>query len=115
MKYLKFNYEFFRCYKNFLMMLIISLLELLKINFNYERFFVPSRYWYVELSDDIGIESYVTRELGFDCNGKVIFSAPTNDNYGYFVDNNLGYNDFLSSFDCIEITKEEFEKYWNLQ
>lgn len=38
---------------------------------------------------------------------------PFKKNYGYWVDNNLTYNDFKESFDWKIIDKEIFEKNWS--
>ena len=39
---------------------------------------------------------------------------PYNDNYGYWTDNNLLLNDFKKHFVVTEISKEIFEKSWEL-
>ena len=52
------------------------------------------------------------REIGIDKNGTVIVKMPFKDNYGYWTDNNLIFNDFIEKFKATEIEKKEFEFNW---
>ena len=66
------------------------------------------RTWLVEFEDD-GVPA---REIGLDETGKVIMIMPSDDNCGYWIDNNLTLADFPNHFQVTDITREEFEIYW---
>ena len=69
------------------------------------------QYWLVECDNETGIPE---REIGLNKEGRVILKMPFNDNYGYWTDNNLLLNDFKEHFVVSEISKDSFEKYWEL-
>jgi hypothetical protein len=55
------------------------------------------------------------REIGINIKDKIIMIMPWRSNYGYWTgDNNVELNQFKKEFNAIEISKEEFEKNWNL-
>jgi hypothetical protein len=66
--------------------------------------------WLIEFEND---SYYPNREVGLDSNGKTIMIMPWERNYGYWTDNNLIIENFRSHFKTIDITRAEFEKYWN--
>lgn len=68
-------------------------------------------FWLIEFEND---SYYPNREIGLDSFGKPIMIMPWEKNYGYWTDNNLVIGDFRSHFETIDISKEEFEKYWKL-
>ncbi len=61
------------------------------------------------------MDSTPQREIGVGKDGEVILKMPFNENYGYWVYNNLTCNDFKESFKIEYISKENFEKAWNNQ
>lgn len=69
------------------------------------------QYWLVECDNETGIPE---REIGLDKEGRVILKMPYKNNYGYWTDNNLLLNDFKEHFIVTEISKETFEKNWEL-
>jgi hypothetical protein len=69
------------------------------------------QYWLVECDNETGTPE---REIGLDKEGRVILKMPFNDNYGYWTDNNLFLKDFKEHFVVSEISKDSFEKYWEL-
>lgn len=64
--------------------------------------------WLVEF-DNEGIPN---REVGLDETGVAIVKMPWNDNYGYWVDNNLTEQDFYKTFEVVKIEKLDFERLW---
>jgi len=69
------------------------------------------QYWLVECDNETGIPE---REIGLDKEGRVILKMPYRDNYGYWTDNNLLLNDFKEHFIVSEISKDSFERSWEL-
>ncbi len=65
--------------------------------------------WMLEFNDD---KSYPIREIGLDSKGEVILKMPFKKNYGYWIDNNFVYKDFLKKFNYKIINKKTFEKNW---
>lgn len=66
--------------------------------------------WMLELETETGIPQ---REIGIDKEGEVIMIMPFKNNYGYWTDNNLLLNDFITRFNAAEISIETFERLWN--
>jgi hypothetical protein len=69
------------------------------------------QYWLVECEDETGIPQ---REIGLDKEGRVIVKMPFGANYGYWTDNNLLLDNFKEHFAGSEISKESFERNWQL-
>lgn len=67
-------------------------------------------FWLIEFEND---SYYPNREIGLDSSGKTIMIMPWGKNYGYWTDNNLVVENFRAHFETINITRDEFEKYWN--
>ena len=88
----------------FLLKLIIP-----KGNPNFDKQIDNVEYWLLECEIESGIPE---REIGIDKNGNVIVKMPFKDNYGYWTDNNLKFNDFVEKFKATEIEKREFEFNW---
>lgn len=74
-----------------------------------DKIFLVSN-WLLEFDNENTIPN---REIGLDSEGEVILKMPYKDNYGYWVDNNLTYNDFKKLYRCEIIDKEIFYKKWN--
>jgi len=66
--------------------------------------------WLIEFKDG---NQYPNREVGLDILQQPVMIMPWRRNYGYWIDNHLLLKDFKSVFNAVEITKEEFEKYWD--
>ena len=79
-------------------------------NPDFEKKIDKVAFWLIEFEND---SYYPNREIGLDSSGKTIMIMPWEKNYGYWTDNNLVIENFRSNFETINITKEEFEKYWN--
>ena len=67
--------------------------------------------WLIEFEAD---SYYPNREIGLDSLDKPILIMPWQKNYGYWTDNNLTIEVFRSHFNITDISKNEFERYWNL-
>ena len=80
-------------------------------NPDFEGMIDKVRYWLVECDTDNGIPK---REIGLDDQGQVIMKMPFKNNYGYWTDNCLLLSDFYKQFQVSEITKEVFERQWNI-
>ena len=78
-------------------------------NPDFEKVIDHIREWCLEFNDKEPIQ---LRDIGIDKNGKVIAKMPYKDNYGYWTDNSLTYDDFLERFETSEITQEYFESKW---
>lgn len=71
-----------------------------------DKIFLASN-WLLEFDKENDIPN---REIGLNSEGKVILKMPYKNNYGYWIDNNLTYNDFKKDFEYEIIEKEKFEK-----
>ena len=69
------------------------------------------RTWLVEFTNDEN--EYASREIGFDNDGSPIVFSPWRRNFGLWTDEDIEYNYFIDKFDATQISKQEFEKYWN--
>jgi len=67
--------------------------------------------WLIEFEGD---SYYPNREVGLDISNNPILIMPWKKNYGYWTDNNVTLEEFKSHFNSINITKEEFEKFWKM-
>ncbi len=88
----------------FLLKLIIP-----KGNPDFDKQIDNVEFWLLECEIESGIPE---REIGIDKNGNVIVKMPFKNNYGYWTDNNLKFNDFIEKFKATEIEKIEFEFNW---
>ena len=79
-------------------------------NPDFEKKIDKVAFWLIEFEND---SYYPNREIGLDAFGKTLMIMPWGRNYGYWTDNNLVIENFRTNFETINITKEEFEKYWN--
>ncbi|MDR0793515.1 MAG: hypothetical protein LBE82_09430 [Chitinophagaceae bacterium] len=93
-------------------MLITFLTKIIpKANPDFENEIDEVQYWLVECDDKTGIPE---REIGLNKEGQVILKMPYKENYGYWTDNNLLLDDFKKHFVVSEISKDYFEKSWEL-
>ena len=67
--------------------------------------------WLIEFEAD---SYYPSREVGLGISNLPIVIMPWQNNYGYWTDNDLTIEDFRSHFNCIDISNEEFQRYWKL-
>ena len=79
-------------------------------NPDFEKIIDKVAFWLIEFEND---SYYPNREIGLDSSGKTIMIMPWEKNYGYWTDNNLVIENFRLHFKTIDITREEFEKYWS--
>ena len=79
-------------------------------NPDFEKKIDKVAFWLIEFEND---SYYPNREIGLDSSGKTIMIMPWEKNYGYWTDNNLVIENFRTHFETINITREEFNKYWN--
>jgi len=61
--------------------------------------------WFVEFDD----ENLPWREIALDSNGKILFAGPSEENYGFWLDTNMKYNDFEGE----TINAKDFEVLWS--
>ena len=80
-------------------------------NPDYENEFDNVVTWLVEIDEESGTPE---REIGLDKNSNIILKMPYKNNYGYWIDNNLVFDDFIRLFNAKEIDKIAFEKKWNI-
>jgi hypothetical protein len=78
-------------------------------NPDFEKVFDYVSEWLLEFEDEKNIP---VREIGINKEGAVIAKMPFNDNYGYWTDNSLSYEDFIVRFETTEITQGYFESQW---
>ncbi|WP_146185120.1 hypothetical protein [Flavobacterium pallidum] len=78
-------------------------------NPDFEGKIADVKFWMVEYDDENGAPE---REIGLNSHQEVVLKMPYKDNYGYWTDNNLLFDDFRKSFSCIEIDSELFEQQW---
>ena len=80
-------------------------------NPDFESIIGEVRSWLIEFEAD---SYYPNREIGLNELNEPIMIMPWKKNYGYWTDNNLVIEDFRHHFLTVDISKSEFEKYWNL-
>ncbi len=80
-----------------------------KANPDFEDLFEEVKYWKIEidLTDNLAV-----REIGFNKVGAAIVGMPFGQNYGYWTDSQLAYDDY-KTFKSIELTDKEFENDWS--
>ncbi len=93
---------------------VITLVEFLLPRANKSLGRVESRikYWKVEIVEENG-KNFVSRELALDQSRAPLFAAPTNVDYGYWLDTDFDLSDFRERFSAIDISQESFEEDWN--
>ncbi len=79
-------------------------------NPDFEDMINDVRFWLIEMDDKTGIPK---REIGLNKEKKVIVIMPNYRNYGFWTDNNMKLSDFKERFNVSEITKIQFQEYWN--
>jgi hypothetical protein len=91
--------------------IIRKIIELLipKANPDYENKIDFVVYWLLEFEN---AENIPVREIGIGINENVLVKMPHLNNYGYWTDNNLTYNDFKSLFNTVDITRNDFYEKW---
>lgn len=66
--------------------------------------------WLVEIDET---SLYPKREIGLDSTGRVSVRLPDEQNYGYWTDNNLYYQDFLQQLNAERIDEKIFQSRWS--
>ena len=94
--------------------MIRSLLELIipKANPDFEDKIHQVLFWLIEFPTE---DSTPAREIGLNAAGEVIVKMPDENNFGYWVDNNLTLIDFKRLFPVEYLAEEYFEKLWKNQ
>ena len=80
-----------------------------KANSDFESKIDLVKTWYLEFVDK---ESVPIREVGLDSENNVILKMPFKNNYGYWTDNLLKFNDFDRLFNITIINEELFIELW---
>lgn len=62
------------------------------------------RWWYIEFNDD----DLPWREIGLDSDGAPVLAGPSRQDYGFWLDTNMCFNDFEGEL----IEQGEFEAKW---
>ena len=62
------------------------------------------RSWLIEFDND----GQPRREIGLDANGFIVVAGPSDNDYGFWLDTNMQYADFVGD----TITEEQFEAVW---
>ena len=111
MKYLKFNLPKLDVKPHLIQRFVMNTLYFLKITANpdFDKKINDVSYWLVEFDE----ENIPNREIGLDENDNVILKMPYKRNYGFWTDNQLLYDDFISRFSAVEISERIFEAKWN--
>jgi hypothetical protein len=66
--------------------------------------------WLLEIDTD---DNSVVREIGLDKFGRVIMILPLRKNYGFWLDTDMGLDDFIKNFDAVYTDKSAFESKWD--
>lgn len=82
----------------------------LSANPDYDEKINEVEYWVLEFENK---NEFPIREIGLDKNKNIILKMPYKNNYGYWTDNNMRYEDFLSSFKCKIVSEDYFNKKWS--
>ena len=82
-----------------------KILKYLSANPDYEGSMHEIKEWLIEFDEN----SLPWREIGLDEFGKIVIAGPDEDNYGFWLDTNMKFEDFEGD----EIEASEFEKYWD--
>ena len=82
-----------------------------RANPDFENQISKVKFWLLEFENK---ESIPTREIGLNNSGELLMKMPYKKNYGYWIDNNLTYNDFFRHFTIEEISREYFEAKWEV-
>lgn len=62
------------------------------------------RCWLIEFGDD----GNPSREIGLDAQGAVVVAGPSKRDYGFWLDTNMRFADFVGE----SVTQEYFERMW---
>lgn len=102
-----------RLLKKLFKKVVIAILTTLipKANPDYEVEISNVKTWLVEIEEETGIPG---REIGLDADGNPILKMPHKNNYGFWIDNNLLLEDFMSLFKAQKIDKAIFDTNWGL-
>lgn len=90
--------------------LISTILFLIpKANPDYDGKIDDALEWQLEIEEESKLP---IREIGIDRNGKVLMIMPWQRNYGYWTDNSMTLELFISQFKATSISKDESEENW---
>ena len=88
-----------------------TLFFFIRANANLDKIRKEVHIWQVEFSNEHTDEYIPSREIALDYSGKPIFAAPTNSNYGYWLDVDMPINEY-QKFKPKSIEFSEFERSW---
>lgn len=119
MRYLKFNFQHFVSEKDkhslierFLGKILSFILP--KANPDYEDKIDDAIYWLIEFDEESVDDGDIpNREIGLDENYKPILKMPYKKNYGYWLDTNMTYPDFIERFNAESIDEKCFDEKWD--
>lgn len=94
--------------KSFLVKLLSLFIS--EANPDFDRYVNVVNYWQLEFENEKSIPS---REVGLNNKREVIMKMPYKNNYGYWIDNNLTYEDFKEIFKYKILDKEIFQENWS--
>lgn len=80
-----------------------------KTNLDYDGKIDDVLEWQLEIEEESKLP---IREIGIERHGKVIMIMPWQRNYGYWTDNSMTLELFISRFKATPISKDEFEGNW---
>ncbi len=83
-----------------------------KANPDFENEIDQVMFWLLEFEDE---NSLPNREIGLDKDQNVLMKMPFNENYGYWIDNDFTFSDFMKMFDAEFITQTFFEEQWSVE
>jgi hypothetical protein len=92
--------------------IIRAFLELIipKSNPDFDKKMQSVVFWLIEFENALSIPC---REIGLDNEKRVIVKMPFRNNYGYWIDNDLNYQDFIKDFDSESVSQDYFEQKWS--
>ncbi len=119
MRYLKFNFQHSVSEKDkhssnesFLGKILSFILP--KANPNYENKIDDVIYWLIEFDDESADGGDIpNREIGLNEDYKPILKMPYKKNYGYWLDTNMTYPDFIEQFNAESIKRGYFDEKWD--
>ncbi|TGD59381.1 hypothetical protein [Flavobacterium humi] len=81
-----------------------------KANPKYDKLIQFVDVWYIEYDD---VNECIEKEIGLNENYQVILKMPFQNEYGYWLDTDMKFEDFQNRFGIEKIDEPEFFKKWN--
>lgn len=80
------------------------LVDVITANPSYRGKYHLVRCWLIEFEED----GNPCREIALDSQGSILFAGPTKRDYGFWLDTNMRYADFVGE----PVAREHFERMW---